>query len=291
MRIFLTGASGFIGNRVLPLLEGHEVLCLAQTSKDVSKKAHIYPLVGDLAEPNKWRAEVKQFAPEWCIHLAWEGLPDYSLPRCRTNLNTSIELIEILIDTGIKRIIVAGSCWEYGRALGAVKEDHATINGCNIFATSKRSLQMMLECVACDYGIEYRWARFFFIYGPNQRTTSLIPQCYSAYSKGKQPEIHNPMLAQDFIYVDDAARGLVAIARANIGSGVFNIGSGVPTTVAYVANRVANHFGVPPLFSSKKHESGFWADTTKTIRTTGWMSEIAIDDGITQTLRALGSNL
>src|SRR3989338_5412557 len=98
MRVFLTGATGFLGSRVLSKLEGHDLLCLVRNSHHVSKVAHVRPLLGELVQPHKWRAELERFAPQWCIHLAWEGLPDYSLPRCHANLDASIKLIETLVD-------------------------------------------------------------------------------------------------------------------------------------------------------------------------------------------------
>lgn len=286
MRVFLTGATGFLGSRVLSLLDGHELLCLVRNSQHVSKAAHVRPLLGELARPHRWKAEVKRFAPQWCIHLAWEGLPDYSLPRCRANLDASIKLIETLVDAGAKRIVVAGSCWEYGSASGTVKEEQPA-SECGVFAATKHALRTVLESVARDRGIEYRWARIFFAYGPKQRAASLIPQCHAAYSAGRRPEIRHPGLTQDFIYIDDVAQGIAAITQADAGSGVFNLGSGVPTTVAYVVNQVASHFDESPLFSLLPPESGFWADTSKTTTATGWKAQTSIDDGIARTLKAL----
>jgi UDP-glucose 4-epimerase len=286
MRIFITGASGFIGSRVLSLLEGHEVLCLVENPQDVLQTAHIRSLVGDLAQPEGWKAELEKFAPEGCLHLAWAGLPDYSLSRCRANLDSGLQLIETLVDVGIKRIVMAGSCWEYGNASGAVRENDSAID-CGLFATTKRSLHMMLESVARDCGIEYRWGRVFFVYGPGQRTTSLIPLCHAAYAQGQQPEIRNPGVAQDFIYIDDVAKGLATLTQADVGSGVFNIGSGVPTTVGSVVNRIAQHFDVPPPFSLQEPESGFWADVSEMKSVTGWQAQVSMSDGIAQTLKAL----
>jgi len=286
MRVFLTGATGFLGSRVLSQLQGHEILCLSRSSQNRSEVAHVRPLLGELAQPHKWKAEVERFAPQWCVHLAWEGLPDYSLPQCRANLDASIRLIETLVDVGAERIVMAGTCWEYGSASGAVKEDRPA-SGCGVFAATKHALRMVLESFARDRGIEYRWARIFFAYGPRQRAASLIPQCHAAYSHGGSPDVRHPGLTQDFIYVDDVAQGIAAITQADAGSGVFNLGSGVPTTVAYVVNRVAKHFGAPPLFSLRQAESGFWADISKTTAATGWKAQTSIDDGITQTLRAL----
>ncbi|MBI3541395.1 MAG: NAD(P)-dependent oxidoreductase [Deltaproteobacteria bacterium] len=288
MRIFLTGATGFLGSRVLSQLEGHELLCLSRSTLLQDKRANISvrSLLGDLAQPHTWKTEVKQFAPQACLHLAWEGLPDYSLPRCRSNLSASIKLIETLADVGIKHLVVAGSCWEYGNASGAVNEDQPAKDE-GLFAATKRSLRVFLESFAPKHGFEYRWARIFFVYGPGQRAASLIPQCHAAYSLGKQPEIRNPGLTQDFVYVDDVAQGLVALTQANVGSGVFNIGSGVPTTVSSIVNRVAEHFGAPPLFPSCQPTSGFWADISKITATTNWRTQTPIDDGIRQTLKAL----
>ncbi|MBI4208582.1 MAG: NAD(P)-dependent oxidoreductase [Deltaproteobacteria bacterium] len=286
MRIFLTGATGFLGSRVVSLLQGDELLCLSRNPQRLSKAPHVRPLLGDVAEPHKWRTTLKHFAPEWCIHLAWEGLPDYSPSRCRANLDAGIGLIKTLADGGIKRIVVAGSCWEYGSTLGAVREDGAK-SDCGVFAETKHALRMILESFSQECGIEYRWGRIFFAYGPGQRDTSLIPQCHVAYSLGRQPEIQHPGLTQDFIFADDVAQGIAAIANADIGSGVFNLGSGVPTTVAHIVNRVAKHFGAPPFLSTLQPDPGFWADTSKTTTATGWKAQTSIDDGITQTLLAL----
>jgi len=288
MRVFLTGATGFLGSRVLSQLEGHELLCLVRNPQHLSKLGHGRSLVGDLAHAHMWQAEVERFAPQWCVHLAWERLPDYSLPCCRTNLNASIQLIEVLADAGVQRVVTAGTCWEYGNASGAVREN-STAQGFGLFAATKHALRMVLESFGRDRGIDYRWARVFFAYGPGQRAGSLIPICHAAYSRGQRPEIRNPGVVQDFIYADDVAEGIAAVLRADGGSGIFNIGSGIPTRVADVVNRVAKHFGAQPPFSLLQAESGFWADTSRTTAATGWKAQTSIDDGITQTLRALDS--
>lgn len=286
MKIFLTGATGFLGSRVLSFFEGHELLCLTRNVRRFSKARHVRSLAGDLSDPAGWRNELKKFAPEWCVHLAWEGLPDYSLVRCRANLDAGIGLVETLADVGIKRMVMAGTCWEYGSASGAVKEDQPPTD-CGLFAVTKHSLQTVLASVARDCGFEYRWGRIFFAYGPGQRASSLIGQCHAAYVQGRQPDIRNPGLAQDFIFIDDVAQALAVLTTADTGSGVFNIGSGVPTTVASVVNRVAAHFDKPSPFPEIKATAGFWADTSKTTAATGWTSSTSTDDGIRQTLQAL----
>ena len=286
MRIFITGASGFLGDRVLLQLKGHEILSLSRNPEKIVAKHDVCIIKGDLHNPGEWQSELERFAPQWCMHLAWEGLPDYSFSRCRINLDASLKLLEILSHVGMNRIVIAGSCWEYGSVGGAVRESQP-VNSCGIFASTKHSLRIMLESMARENGFEYRWARIFFSYGPGQRATSLMAQCHAAFSKGKAPDIRSPSIAQDFVYVDDVAQGLVSLTESDAPSGVYNIGSGKPTTVGYVVNRVASHFDMLPLFSTQVADSGFWADTLKMTTASGWKARMGIDEGIALTLSAL----
>lgn len=287
MRVFLTGATGFLGSRILPLLEDHEVLFLTRGQpRYLPQYPFAQALVGDLSQSGNWKGTVESFAPEWCIHLGWEGLPDYSLPRCRANLDAGIGLFDLLIRCGVKKILVAGSCWEYGDATGAVKEDRYPVD-CGVFAATKHALHVVLQSIARSTGIDYRWSRIFFAYGPGQRHTSLIPHCHAAYSAGEIPDIRDPAIAQDFVHVDDVARGIIEVLQSNAGSGVFNIGSGIPATVAQVVNQVAGHFGASPPFSSIEPGAGFWADTSRTTALTGWQARIPLAEGIAQALAAL----
>jgi nucleoside-diphosphate-sugar epimerase len=286
MRIFLTGATGFLGSRVLAFLSGHELLCLSRRSGRRPTLRGVRSISGDLADPTTWQTELQQFAPDCCIHLAWTDLPNYSFSACRANLDSSMRLVETVVTSGATRIIVAGTCWEYGNASGAVKENQP-IGDCGVFASTKHALRLMLESFAREAQIEARWVRIFFAYGPHQRISALIPQCHLAYLRGTQPAIRNPEAVQDFVYVDDVARGIVAIAEADAGSGIFNLGSGAPTSVAYVVNQVADHFRVPRPFMLPQSQSGFWADTSKVSAATGWRPQTSIESGIMETLMEL----
>jgi len=286
MRILLTGGTGLLGGRLLPLLKGHDVVCLTRQAGNSNPASSVRYLIGDLGQPDAWREEVGRFAPHWCIHLAWQGLPDYSLSQCRVNLDASLRLIEGLVAAKVERIVVAGSCWEYGEARGAVAENLKGV-GCGVFAATKLALLSVLESVAQTTPLKYRWARLFFCYGPGQRAQSLIPHCHAAFAADRLPEIRSPNSAHDFVHVDDVARALLAIAEHEGQSGVFNVGTGKPTTVGGLANRVAAHFGRPALFSSPTPDTGFWADTTRTAKVTGWRSEISLQDGLDQTLADL----
>jgi hypothetical protein len=80
MKVLVTGANGFVGRHLLPVLttRGHEL---------VYEEQH----------------------PNALIHLAWENLHDYENPQQMANVGWQVKLIEQL---GIKNVVVAGTIWE-----------------------------------------------------------------------------------------------------------------------------------------------------------------------------------
>jgi nucleoside-diphosphate-sugar epimerase len=289
MRIFVTGASGFIGRQLLNVSAGHELMCLSRRPNDLAAEANVpanvQALEGDLGRPERWLADVQRFAPDCCIHLAWEGLPDYSPERCQHNLALGGGLIGALARAKVGRVVMAGSCWEYGNVSGAVAESQEPVD-CGLFARTKDELRATLEGIARETGIVYRWARIFFVYGPGQRASSLIPQCRTAFAAGKALDIRQPRVAQDFVYVEDVARGLLALAERDLQSGVYNIGTGAPAAVGEVANQVARQCDRELPFPDASFDSGFWADTQKMTAATGWRAQTKLGDGIARALQA-----
>jgi nucleoside-diphosphate-sugar epimerase len=285
MRIFMTGASGFIGRRVLPLLARHEVRCLSRNPGRLPALPFGRPLRGDLGRPEEWGRQLEDFKPQWCLHLAWEGLPDYSPARSRVNLDAGLRLVETLLRARLRRVVVAGSCWEYGAAAGMVPETRAGAD-CGAFAAAKDALRTALESAARTADLEYRWGRIFFTYGPGQRPDALIPSCRAAFAAGGTPDIRQPHVAQDFIHVDDVAEGLLALVECDIASGIYNLGTGRPASVGEVANAVARYFGAALPCPDSSYDQGFWADSAKTAEATGWRSRTSLEDGIDRTLHA-----
>ncbi|MDA1095633.1 MAG: NAD(P)-dependent oxidoreductase [Chloroflexi bacterium] len=284
MRVLVTGGRGFLGRRLMPLLAEHEVMSLVRAVGD--DQPGIRTVAGDITRDGRWQQEIEDFAPEWCIHLAWDGLPDYSLARCRANLDASVAVLQTLVRAKVRRVVVAGSCWEYGRAVGAVREEASPID-CGVFAATKHAVRKMLEGVSCEAGFDYRWARIFFVYGPGQRSVSLIPHLHASFARGTLPTLREPNAVQDFVHVDDVARGLLMLAQCRAPSGIFNLGSGQPTSVGEIANRVARHYGQSPPFTCVDGGAGLWADMSRTNSQTEWRPEIGIADGIDMTLHEL----
>ena len=217
LKIGITGASGLIGFHLRTFVEiqNGERLIIADRSTFQSKEALI-EFVSDV---------------DVIIHLAWQGIPDYSQAVSRFNLNLSIEFLDFILDnTNCDKIISSGSCWEYGKKQGTcIETDLVNIN--TYFTWAKHSLNQYLLVKCAEKDIILNWFRFFYVYGPGQRQGSLIPTLIKSIGASETPQIYTPMNKNDFVYVSDVANAVATAIDTDLPSGVYNVGSGYATSV------------------------------------------------------------
>jgi nucleoside-diphosphate-sugar epimerase len=288
MKIFITGGTGFIGKQLVPILEQHELLCLSHSTRDWVPSQNVQFVSGDLCDPKTYLSKLQKFQPDCCIHLAWHGLPNYSVENNMINLTSSIDLVECLKKVGCKKIFVAGSCWEYGNAKQSVMETDLPVNP-NIFASFKISLQMILNSICNECNMDLIWGRIFFVYGPGQRPNSLIPSCYNILKNDADLKIINPLAVNDFVYVSDVARAIRHLIELDNISGIYNIGSGQGNTVWEVVNYVAKALGLSLIYKDMPLSNlGNWANTDSIVEC-GWKSQVSLEEGVSKTIKTLGA--
>ena len=272
MRIILTGGTGFIGYPVLKNLIAlnHEVLLLGRNFSLINN-LKIKKIRLDLNNFIKKKKEILDFKPDAVLHLAWQGIPDYSKQMSELNFNNSLNFLNFLIENSeCKKIIVPGSCWEYndGSILGQCSED-IKINPQKPFSIYKKKLFDELINKTHKYNVIFIWPRLFYVYGPYQKKTSLIPMLIDSYLNNKEPNIKSPNNKNDFIFIDDVVKILIFMLQSSLPSGVYNVGTGVATEVIELSNIIKNFFNSN--YNSKKsvkkkiyeHKINFFADTNK----------------------------
>lgn len=291
MRVFITGGTGFVGQAVTTAvaLSDHKVLLLTRQSTVAygGVLKNVTTLVGDLHDRSSWSETLKRFDPEVTIHLAWQAIPNFSASMCLSNLQQSIELLDFLSqETRCQKVIISGSCFEYGEKQGACVEDDC-VQPTTYFVWAKQSLCQYGALLAKEKGTEFIWFRIFYVYGPGQRKESLLPMVVQSFRKGKPPLISHPYNANDFVYVEDVAKAFVRALSRSVKSGTYNLGSGQTTTVAdfcqIVEQQIQGNIALTDQMkkiTTSIQRRAFWADIRKTQRSLDWRATTSLSDGI-----------
>lgn len=160
------------------------------------------------------------------------------------NLPACIELIEQLVASGLQRLVVAGTCYEYGLQNGALKEDQFT-DPLNCYAIAKDSLRRVIARRYSQQDLQWCWARIFYPYGHGQNPESLLPSLLKALESGEESfPMGSGRQLRDFIDVQEVARHLLALVMHQSAEGIYNVGSGMPRSVLEMAEEIiTSHVG------------------------------------------------
>jgi len=296
LNILVTGGTGFVGQHILKELNKASINVLVISRHKTVTFGSVKTIIGDIGNYDQIHREVVKFNPDTVIHLAWEGIPDFSFNNCQKNLSISIKLFNRLFDsTNCKKVIIAGSCFEYGKKNGPCKEENVS-NIESYFTWAKHSLNKYLSVKCAEKNITLNWIRIFYVYGPGQREGSLIPTIIKSISDSKTPDINAPMNKNDFIYVGDVAKIFRKVSQKNLPSGIYNLGSGNPTSVYQICQIVERKIlGTETISKNiytnrQKNESvNFWADMKKTEQLLKINDYTSIEEGVNYHIESLQS--
>jgi len=291
MRVLITGATGFIG---LPLTlrlveQGHKILALSRKPFKLNKS--ISWLNSDLSLPLTYQEEINSFKPEVLIHLAWQDIPDFSFEKSKNNLNNSLNFLSFIIGLGsCKKIIVSGSCFELNELHGECLESEAGKPRDN-FTWAKHSLRMWLEIECKKESIHLGWMRIFYVYGPRQRTQSLVPSILTNLQNGKLPHISTPKNCNDFVFIEDVIDAFSNATLSQYPSGIYNLGSGVSTSILEVCRIAEKIVTGKDILSQRLNEDlvdtsksiDFWANYQRAEKHLNWQPATGIEEGIKKT--------
>jgi nucleoside-diphosphate-sugar epimerase len=296
MRVVVIGASGFLGRTLCErLLErGHHVLRLTRKIENKPEKFS-YPGSSEQIEYVLGRSlpnELIQFSPEVLVHLAWDGIPDFSDAKCCDNVEIQLDFLRQLNSLPtIKKVLVAGSCREYGERVGQCQEtDQATPD--SYFSWAKQTLRSFLELKCEELKINMIWFRVFYVYGAEQRSQSLIPTLISAFQTGKDPVIKNIHAAHDYIYIDDVIDAFLLTLEKDGCRGTYNLGSGHLTSTLELIQKTERAITGHNDFLTKMMRdqgltaklNGMCANIDLAKKVLSWMPKTSLSAGIQKTV-------
>lgn len=290
MRLFITGASGFIGKQLPAHWRGADVqiAALVEPGSQLGFTPDL-PINGLLETIADWRAQLLEWQPDTCIHLAWYAEPGQYLysPRNIPMLQHSLSLLQTLIEAQCKNVVMVGTCAEYDTDAGYLKEDSPT-KPTTIYATAKLALAWMARQMALDAQINLAWARMFYLYGPHENKQRLVAMLINKLLHKERFPATAGEQVRDYIHVADAARALWHLAQGGY-SGIYNISSGYPVTVRDLIETVATlldarhllDIGVIPY---RQWEPMFICGDNHKLLATGWQPQYTLQSGLAETV-------
>lgn len=236
MKVLVTGATGFVGQHVIPRLLEHRHAVTAVARDEAKARNFAWfnrvrfiscDIHRPIDNPVEWFGQ-----PEAVIHLAWPGLPNYkALFHFEENMPADYRFLKALVEGGVGRLLVTGTCFEYGMQSGSLREDMEA-RPTNPYGFAKDTLRRQLEYLKCEQSFTLTWARLFYSYGDGQAENSLLPQLKGAVERGdKVFNMSGGGQLRDYLPITEVAKYLVLLAMRNGDNGIVNVCSGKPISV------------------------------------------------------------
>jgi dTDP-6-deoxy-L-talose 4-dehydrogenase (NAD+) len=155
--------------------------------------------------------------PDQLIHLAWGSLSNYNdSSHIETILFNHCRFVKNMVLSGLKDMVIAGTCFEYGMVDGCLSENMDT-KPLNSYAIAKDTLRKFIVELEKQHRFVYKWIRLFYMYGEGQSKTSLMYLLDKAiHDKDKVFNMSGGGQLRDFLHIDVVVKNIALIARQNI---------------------------------------------------------------------------
>lgn len=290
--VWLTGASGFIGKQLGPLLK-ETCREVRYFSNNKASPSHYL----DFSSADDIRKNIEQFGlPDIFIHLGWGAMAD---PTSEVHLDENVKagktLISTLFEAGLKKFVFLGSVNEYGAREGSLSEDMAPVGRLTAYAQGKTQVASFGLEQASKYNKTFLAIRSFNVFGFGQRAGSLINKLYECYQQKIKPELGPCEHFRDYIHVSEVARGITFICGIDE-STIVNLGSGKAIKLKEFVTLFWKslggtpddiRFGAYPVRAGEPEQPYAFANTDRLKKLTGWAPSLSLEEGVKLTIEGL----
>ena len=305
MKVFVTGAAGFIGSRLSRTLlsRGDQVIGLDNMDPYYAlehKERHLRDLrpdgrftfvQGDLRDLELLRKLMAQHKPDAVAHIGGMAAVRYSVQHPlvygEVNVQGSMNLMDAARQIGKPRFVIASTGSVYGSSTPVPFVETAAAD-CPLapYPASKRAMEMFAHSYHHLWALPITVVRFFNVYGPQGRPDMMPWQWTLDILAGKPLNLYNAgHLKRDWTYIDDLVAGLIlALDQPQPKFEVINLGCSHPVEnlefvqiLEKVLGRKANIEASPcpasePLIT--------FADISKARRVLGYQPKVNVEEGL-----------
>ncbi|MES2089166.1 MAG: NAD-dependent epimerase/dehydratase family protein [Pseudomonadota bacterium] len=293
--ILVTGAAGFIGANLYKQIAAvrRDVFAVVRHDKgwrlaDVHDEKVIAVDLNDATATKNLVDTVQPRTVFDCVAYGAYSFEEDAELIYRTNFLSVVNLVNRLSENSLAAYVHAGTSSEYGtHCSGPLEGDARDPN--SHYAASKSAASDFLQFLGKHRAVPCINLRLYSVYGPLEDTSRLIPNLLRQALAGHLPPFVDPRTSRDFIHVDDVCRAFISAAlrmHPDMYGESYNIGSGVCTTIADLAEITRKTFSVSeaPSFGSMEGRAwdlpAWYGDVSKASSMLGWTAEIPLEEGL-----------
>jgi UDP-glucose 4-epimerase len=301
-RILVTGGAGLVGSTLIDQLIPHEPAEIVVF--DDFSRGRVANLVSAL-ETGPVTIVEGDIRDRAAVVEAMRGIDlvyheaAIRITRCAEEPRLALEVladgtfnvIEAAVDEGVERVVAASSASVYGQAdVLPTDETHHPWNNDTIYGAAKAFNEGVLRSFEQMRGLDYVALRYFNVYGPRMDIhgvyTEVLVRWMERIDEGLPPLIHGTgSHTMDFVYIGDVARANILASASSASDEVFNVASGVETSLLELAEAlievmgsdVAVEFG-PERAAAKVPRR--LADTSLATERLGFSAEVGLEEGL-----------
>ena len=299
MKCLVTGAAGFIGSNLVDELvaQGHKVLAIDNfatgNKKNLQKSINkIYFKKIDITDIKKLKKANLNKNIDWVFHLA--GLADI-VPSIQkptnyidTNVNGTLNILELFRNKKIKKFIYAASASCYGVPKKFPTTEKDKIDPQHPYALSKFLGEELVMHWGKVYNMPNISLRFFNVYGPRSRTTGAYGAALGVFLAQK---LNNKPLTivgsgnqtRDFIFIKDLIDAMIKAAKSKKSNSIFNLASGKEHKVNDLAKLISSKRVKIPIRPGEPFRS--LASINKIKKAIKWKPKTSLIEGVSFLLK------
>ncbi len=303
-RIWITGGHGFLGRAVVAEFQRRGALVLATRSTEV-----------DLLDPHAALSFLRAERPDGVVHLAARvgGIgANRSHPGSffYANMAMGLHLIEACRLEGVGKLLMLGTVCAYPKFCPVPFREDDLWNGypeeTNApYGVAKKALLVQMQAYAQEYGARGIFLIPVNLYGPGDHldlaTNHVIPALVRKFLEAKAAGAPSVELwgtggaSREFLYVEDAARGIAEGMEKYEATDPVNLGTGEEITIKDLALRIRELTGFEggltfnPAYPDGQPKRRL--DTTRALERFGWTAQVGLTEGLARTVAWMGQEL
>jgi UDP-glucose 4-epimerase len=205
----------------------------------------------------------------------------------------TFNVIEAAVNAEVRKVVAASTASIYGLAeTFPTRENHHPYANDTLYGAAKTFNEGLLRSMHAMRNLDYVALRYFNVYGPRMDThgvyTEVLIRWMERIENGLPPLIFGDGLqTMDFVEVSDIARANILAAKADVTDEVFNVASGVETSLKELARALAATMGsdIDVEHGPERAINGVTrrlADTSKARDLLGFEADVGLEEGLSR---------